>query len=295
MTRRNLVVVRAGDKSLHPRWLEGAGTRNWDLVVSYFGDDPRLYMQDDVLRIDAKGPKWHGLYELFLQHPALIKNYDHILLPDDDLLAAKPDINRLFDLAGAYGLAAAHPALTWNSYYSHLIVLRNSATSLRYTNFIELMAPCLSAAILDETKAYFGKTLSGWGLERLWAKLAGKSGMAIIDDVTVFHTRPIGGPNYKFLRDKGISPWDELRALCRALEIDEMPVIETYGAVLPDNTRIGRAPRDRLFDFRMLAGWLAALRETPSQKMLARRMAGYAYRAIWQMPDRIAERASGAA
>jgi hypothetical protein len=43
MTRRNLVAVRAGDKSLHPHWLIGDGGRNWDLVVSYFGDDPGLY------------------------------------------------------------------------------------------------------------------------------------------------------------------------------------------------------------------------------------------------------------
>lgn len=291
MTRRNLVVVRAGDRSLHPHWLAGEGGRNWDLVVSYFGDNPSLYKQDDVARVVAKGPKWHGLYELFSQRPELVKNYDYILLPDDDLMASKPDLNRLFDLCGTHALAVAHPALTWNSYYSHMISLRNSATLLRYTNFIELMAPCLSAPILDETRGYFGKTLSGWGLERVWAKLAGKLRMAIIDEVTVFHTRPIGGPNYTILREKGISPWDELRAFCRTLGEDEMPTIETYAAVLRDKCRIDRAPSDWGFDFRMLRGWLAALRETPSQKMLARRMAGYIYRTLRQLPDRVAEKA----
>ena len=153
------------------------------------------------------------------------------------------------------------------------------------------MAPCLSAAILEETRGFFGKTLSGWGLERVWAKRAGKTGMAIIDEVTVFHTRPIGGPNYKILREKGISPWDELRALCRELGIDEQPVVETYGAILLGKGQLGRAPRDRLFDFRLGLGWLAALKDTPNQKMLARRMAGYAYKTIWQLPDRVAERA----
>jgi Protein of unknown function (DUF707) len=196
MTRRNLVAVRAGDKSLHPHWLIGDGGRNWDLVASYFGDDPGLYRGGDAVRIDAKGPKWVGLHALFEQHPALVKNYDYILLPDDDLMMAKADIGRMFDICRAYRLEAAHPALTWNSYFSHLIALRNSVTSLRFTNFIELMAPCLSPAILEETRGFFGKTLSGWGLERVWAKRAGKTGMAIIDEVTVFHTCPIGGPNY---------------------------------------------------------------------------------------------------
>jgi Protein of unknown function (DUF707) len=292
LTRRNLVVVRAGDRSLHPYWLRGDGTRNFDLVVSYFGDDPDLYREDDAVRIDAKGPKWLGLYALFEQHKELVKNYDYILLPDDDLMMSKADISRLFDICRAYGLAAAHPALTWNSHFSHLIALRNSATCLRFTNFVELMAPCLSAAMLDATRGYFGKTLSGWGLERVWASRAGKTGMAIVDEVTVNHTRPVGRPNYMLLREKGISPWDELKALCRELQIDERPVIETYAAVLPGGRRFSRACRERIFDIRLLRGWLWALAETPAQKMLARRLAGYVYKAIWQQPDRVAEAAS---
>ena len=58
--RRNLVIVRAGDSSLHPRWLAGAN-RNWDLLVNYFGDDPLLHRRDDVIRLDSKGPKYPAL------------------------------------------------------------------------------------------------------------------------------------------------------------------------------------------------------------------------------------------
>jgi len=291
MTKRNLVVVRAGDKSLHPHWVAGEGERNWELVVSYFGDDPELYRDGEAPRIDAKGPKWQGLAALFRRHPEFLQNYDYIFLPDDDLMMAKADVNRLFDICRAYRLQAAHPALSANSYFSHLTALRNSATRLRFTNFIELMAPCLSAEMLAATKDYFGKTVSGWGLERAWAKRAGQTGMAIIDEVTVFHTRPVGGPNYKILREKGISPWEELRALCRELGVEARPEIKTYSAVDPGNRRRGRAPRDRLFDLRLGLGWLPALKDTPSQKVLARRMAGYAYKSIFQLPDRVAERA----
>ena len=55
MGRRNLVVVRAGDSSLHPGWLAGPGERNFDLVVSYFGDDPAKFKAPDVARVDQKG------------------------------------------------------------------------------------------------------------------------------------------------------------------------------------------------------------------------------------------------
>ena len=38
--RRMLVVLRAGDMSLHTGWLQGAPpeSRTWDLHLSYFGD-----------------------------------------------------------------------------------------------------------------------------------------------------------------------------------------------------------------------------------------------------------------
>ncbi len=291
MLRRNLVVVRAGDNSLHPHWLKGESSRNWDIVVSYFGDDPDLYKTDDLTRIDGKGPKWQGLHALFTNHPEFLKGYDYVLLPDDDLMMSKEDINRLFDICEGYGLEVGHPALTWNSYYAHLVTLRNAGTRLRYTNFVELMAPCLSNAMLDKTWGYFAMTLSGWGLDQAWAKLAGPMKMALIDEVAMRHTRPVGGPNYKALRDKNISPWDEMRDFCREIGVDERPIIETYGAIVADGRQINRARHDRLFDFRMLGGWLAASKSTPHPKSLRRRMAGYSYKALLQLPDRVIEHA----
>jgi len=289
MARPNLVVVRAGNHSLHPHWLNGDGGRNWDLVVSYFGDDPNLFKTDDVIRIVGKGPKWQGLYALFTHHPEFLNGYEYILLPDDDLMMSKEDINRLFDICKMQGLEVGHPALTWNSYWSHLVTLRNAGTRLRYTNFIELMAPCLSRAIVNKTLGYFADTLSGWGLEEAWAKLSGPMKMAIIDEVAIRHTRPVGGPNYKALRDKNVSPWDEMRQLCRDVGADERPIIETYSAITTSGRRIDRAKYDRLFDFRILSGWLAALIETPSPKPLGRRMAGYGYKALRQLPNRVVE------
>ena len=104
MTKQRLVVVRAGDNSLHPHWLAGDGDHTWYLVVSYFGDDPDIFKVDDGVRIDSKGPKWPALYELFSLYPNLATDYDYIWLPDDDLMASKADINRLFDICVAYGL-----------------------------------------------------------------------------------------------------------------------------------------------------------------------------------------------
>ena len=58
----------------------GESDRNWDLVVSYFGDDPDLFKTADVTRIDGKGPKWPGLHEVFAAHPEFLNQWSYLAL-----------------------------------------------------------------------------------------------------------------------------------------------------------------------------------------------------------------------
>jgi hypothetical protein len=291
MKRRNLVIVRAGNGSLHPEWLKRDGARNWDIVVNYFGDDPDLYKETDVIRIDSKGPKWPALQQLIQSNPKFISDYDYIWLPDDDLLATKADINSLFDLVKSYGLEVAQPALTWDSYYSHITTLRNNMTKIRFTNYVEVMAPCFCSTMLRKALPLFNLNLSGWGLDYLWTALAENplSGIAIIDQVTVRHTRPVGGPNYKLLRETGVSPWDELRGLCKAYGLDEEPVLFTHKAIRRDGEVIA-AENDRYrFVLDFVFGYLPALAHTHERRRLLRRIAGGAWKGMWNLPDRVSE------
>ena len=90
MLKRNLVILRGGDKSLHADWLGPVGReRSWDMVVSYFGDDPAMHQRPDVLRIDGKGPKWLGLHALLTSGQIDWQRYERIWLPDDDLAGAE--------------------------------------------------------------------------------------------------------------------------------------------------------------------------------------------------------------
>lgn len=289
--RNNLVVVRAGDRSLHPAWLEGSGERNWDLVVNYYGDSPDLYRTSDVVRIDSKGPKWPALQELLLNHPDLVDEYDYIWLPDDDLAATKADINLLFDICATHRLAVAQPSLDWRSYFGHLTTLRNPRFALRFTNYVEVMAPCFASATLARAVPLFGANLSGWGLDFIWPKLTPNpnADIAIIDSVSVVHTRPVGGPNYNALRAKGISPWDELRQFCRQNGLDDEPEIITHAAITSagKNWDARRAPRG--FALQLAQGYLAASSATPEPRRLYRRLAGLVIKAMLGMPDRVAE------
>ena len=58
--RRNLVVLRAGDASLHPGWLDRE-VRDFDLFVSYYGSTPGRHADSADLYEMRSGPKWTGI------------------------------------------------------------------------------------------------------------------------------------------------------------------------------------------------------------------------------------------
>ncbi len=215
-TNRFLVIVRAGDQSLHPRWTRDAATRDWDLVVSYFGNDPDRFRDAGVTRIDDQGLKWAGLHAL-LTREDFWRAYDYIWLPDDDLAIDQAAISTLFATMDELRLALAQPALSWTSHYSHPVTLHCPSFRVRMTNFVEIMAPCFDRRFLETCLPTFTETMSGWGLDWLWPRLLPHDSLqcAIIDLATATHTRPVGGPSYDRLRDAGIAPQDEAAALMR--------------------------------------------------------------------------------
>jgi hypothetical protein len=190
---RNLVVVRAGDKSVHPAW-GLSKQRNWDLAVSYFGENPHLYDFRCDFFHHFQGTKWEGLADLFATSLIDIGNYDYIWLPDDDILVDEATINALFARAKNDQFDLFQPALTINSHFSWDITREDFRCFSRRTNFVEIMAPGFSLRCFRLLTGSFKLTSSGWGLEWLWAREVGSRGfkMGIIDATPVFHFRPVG-------------------------------------------------------------------------------------------------------
>jgi hypothetical protein len=249
---RYLVVVRAGDKSLHSGWTDALATRDWDLVVSYYGADPSRFRDAGDRRIDDRGPKWPGLHAL-LTRETFWREYDYIWLPDDDLAIGQTAISRLFSLAAELDLELAQPALSWRSFYSHEITVRHPSFVARYTDFIEIMAPCLSVQLLEACLPLFGETQSGWGLDLL-LPLRCKSalGCAIVDEVEATHTRRVGGPNYAALR-AGATPAEEARSLAARHGLRNAPP-QVLGAIERGGRRLDAAVPEQASRLRDLLG-----------------------------------------
>ena len=198
--RANLVVLRAGENSLHNTWRGDAAAdpdRNWDLCISYYGKDlGNLSGRPEYLAHQPLQRKFQAIYDLF--HPSSpLWNYDRIWLPDDDLATSWADINRMFHLSRKYGLLLSQPSLRPgpDCFISHEIVAQRQNSILRYVDFVEVMCPVFSRVALEICLGTFRDSISSFGLDYLWPSLLGQphAGVAVIDKVALVHTRPVGG------------------------------------------------------------------------------------------------------
>ena len=225
---RNLIVLRAGDASLHREWIAGP-QRDFDLFISYYGATPDRWRADADFYEQRIGPKWPCLANVLSEHRQLIDRYDSIWLPDDDLSADMDGINRMFAFFCAHRLCLAQPALTRNSYHTWNTLLQDPDCHLRFTRFVEVMAPIFSRDALRACAPTFAESRSGWGLDWVWPTLCereGLDGIAIIDATPVRHTRPVGGELYKNHRD--LDPKADARRVVRKYGLQEVRAVAKY-------------------------------------------------------------------
>ena len=226
---RNLIIVRAGDKSLHTGWLGNQQERNFDVIVNYYDDNPDLYRDQGQRRIDSKSTKWPALHKLIGELMPELEAYDYIWLPDDDLASDMQNVNRLFDICRDYKMDLAQPALTPDSIIGNAVTLRNRSFLLRYTNFVEIMAPCFSLPFLKKCWPTFTANRSGYGLDYVWPRMTDNPfKIGIIDACLVKHTQS-RGPSYDIYKADGIVVEEEYKALMIKEKIRPLPLI--YGGI----------------------------------------------------------------
>lgn len=207
--KSHLALFRAGPGSLHPQAVQRLAEQNFDYALSWYGDEPPQYADGATFVHDAKGAKWPGLEQTLLAHWDLVQKYRYIWLPDDDLLCEPDGVSRMFTICDELQLELAQPALTRDSYHTHLVTLQHTEFQLRFTNFVEIMTPVMSVDFLSRVFHTLHGQISGYGLDSVWPRYSRLGKVAIIDDTPVKHTRPVGGPNYSFSAQAGLAPAHE--------------------------------------------------------------------------------------
>lgn len=254
--KTNLIVVRAGLDSLHENWLQiPYEERDYDLVISYFKAQAfhAHVPAEGVSAVFFDGGKWDGLFKTFQKID--ISKYKSFWLPDDDISISAQSVNEMFFQHKKHKLSVSQPSLTLDSFYSHFVFMTCSGLDLRFTNFIEIMAPCLSEPVLKKILPYFAETKSGYGLDYIWCRLpeTGPNGAAILDCVQMHHTRPVGGELKKHLSSIVVKPVLEEEKLKEVFNLRGQTVPVIYAGVSSFNRKIVGRHKIALA---MARGWL---------------------------------------
>ena len=193
-TSRNLVITRAGANSLHERWLNPSGGRDFDLLVaSFVSGDPGPDTRPGIFHIHVPGSKIQGWKVTLAQHSDFIEQYDFVALIDDDIDTNATDLSRLFAMGQEYGFNIFQPSLTWDSFCTYAGTIQNPFFRFRCVNYIEMMAPFFSRTALKHVAPLFEY---GWesGIDLIWGSVLPPEfrRFAIIDAIPIRHTRPVG-------------------------------------------------------------------------------------------------------
>ncbi len=270
---KNLVIVRAGDESLHEGWLEGE--RNWDIIVSCFGENPEKWKRGDVKHIIYRGGKGDGLYDAFQKVPDLLDKYDYIMMADDDFKMATRDINRIFDIMRESDLQIAQPSFSYQSHVLYFPQLHNPMFKIRFSNFVEANTVCLSANIWRQILPLYQNNPIGWFIDNFWARLADDPArqVAFIDEVQITHTRPFGGGEiYDKQKEQGWSSAGPVQYHVPDYQPDhgkwDLPRIVCHAGILADGSFV--SGRDDMLPL-LVSGWRKAARHIKRSQMRRKR------------------------
>lgn len=253
--RRGLAVVRAGDNSLHPHW--AVDTTAFDVAISYFGQDDSREFPEARYVHRLKAGKWDGIASFFQAFPDVQDAYDYFWFPDDDLDLTAAKADALLAAGIAHNLDLWQPSLDRQSYFGLPITLHIPGLTLRHTNFVEIMAPVLSRRLLQATLPLFSTTRSGFGLDYLWPQMVEQmrhgatDGCAVLDGLTITHTRPVGSVLKKVIATASGPTSREEFAQVLALVKHRNPLITSMGLSIP-RKRTYRAVRN---DGSVIAPW----------------------------------------
>lgn len=205
---KNVIILCAGDNSLHKNWL--GDKQDFDLIIIYYGNSDEIvkeYQKHAKLVLMNKGQKWHLIYNFVKEYKNTLKDYDFFWFPDDDLDTNVNDLNKFFEINTKFKLWLSQPSLT--GYVSYEIERPIPDSILRFTNFVEIICPAMDRITLARLVDYFNINESGWGLDYLWPKILSypTNKIAIVDAITVEHTKQIGGDYTRFKKE----PIEELK------------------------------------------------------------------------------------
>jgi len=215
-----LVFTSAGDNSNLDCWLKGH--KNFDLWISYFGDQDQRYIEQADYYIKRKGGKFPNLKFVYKNWKNILDAYDAIFVLDDDLIFSGTDISRLFDIMVKEDLLLLQPAFDKRGKISFKLNEVFPFSLLRHSNFVEVACPLFDKDKLFEFMNVYDPNLIGWGVDFWFSELISKQDssnnkIAIVDLISCINPRDEKKKDNKReidllqSRDDRIAVWEKIK------------------------------------------------------------------------------------
>ena len=234
-----LVFTCAGDRSNIRTWLEG--NRNFDLWVTYYGDEEGRYSEVADFYNARKGKKFPNLHHVYRNWFDILDHYEAIFVADDDIVINGAEISMLFEFREQHNLWILQPAFDPRGKITHYITRMRPWLFMRYTNFVEVTCPLFRKDKLDQFMEVYDPELVGWGVDWWFLEVLGRDlqgHVAIIDAISCInpHDRDKGRqketdePQYaRYRRENQGIIWKQVRS--RYNIRSEKRGFKTYGSV----------------------------------------------------------------
>ena len=215
-----LVFTSAGDNSNLAHWLNG--NKNFDLWISYFGDEENKYSDVADYYMMRKGGKFPVLHYIYQQWDNIVSQYDAIFVLDDDLIFTGTDIGQLFETLIKQNLSLLQPAFDKRGKVSFKLNEVQPFSFLRYANFVEVACPMFTQTELTKFMRIYDPELIGWGVDLWYSELISNNDeqhnkIAIIDYISCINPRDEKKINNKReidllqSRDDRIATWEAIK------------------------------------------------------------------------------------
>jgi hypothetical protein len=161
-------------------------------------DGGKADVPDTVAVVGQRAPKCvliNGMLHDF-------KDFDWVMLCDDDVELADGFADSLVAIANHADLALVQPARTQDSYIDHPLVAQFPGLLARRTRFVEIgPVVCMRADAAKLLLPFAPECQMGWGLDFVWPARIEAAGlrMGVIDAAPVAHRirAPVTGYNYE--------------------------------------------------------------------------------------------------
>ena len=220
----NLVILCAGNESLHIKNNWTKRVKEFDLSILYYGKEEgklERYKRGCQYFCEVEGPKWKNIYEI-LKNNNFWKKYKYIWFPDDDLEVDVEEVNKMFRIVNERKIALSQPSLKdENVSHSNLLHRKDIKEDVYKTDFIEIQMPCIRKEevetivlrMLEENQ----DNISGWGFDHYWSREIKEK--CIINSIIVRHTKGVQ-INSGFYKKYNINPFEEMRRFKKKYNIN---------------------------------------------------------------------------